>query len=218
MNNAPDNLDLATRDRVDMLVSRITDAEAGTQDWAAFSDLAERHPWAWRELAQTQRDHAAMSVAVGVAIQSADTVFMPVRSRGASSADSRPRFAMWAGWAAAACMGVAFFGGLRPHAPATMPVSTAGVPGTNLATWTPNDYVQGYVESGEKTGLVLGEVPRRLLLESRPLERGDGFEVVYVRQFVERAQVSDLLRFAMDEAGRAVPVRQAIPSAPGSPE
>jgi len=47
MNNAPDNLDLATRDRVDMLVSRITDAEAGTQDWAAFSDLAERHPWAW---------------------------------------------------------------------------------------------------------------------------------------------------------------------------
>ena len=87
-----------------------------------------------------------------------------------------------------------------------------------LANWTPDDYVKGYMDSGEKTGLVLGEVPRRLLIESRPLKQGEGFEVVYVRQFVERAKVSDLLKFATDEAGRAVPVRQMVPELPGSPE
>lgn len=215
MNNAPDNIDLATRDRVDMLVSRIADAEAASDDWAAFNELAERHPWAWRELAQSQRDHAAMCVAVGVAIQSADSVFLPVRARGASSIDSRPKFAMWAGWAVAACMGIAFFGGLRAPAPGTIPTNTAGV---NLANWTPNDYVKGYVESGEKSGLVLGEVPHRLLIETRPLQQGEGFEVVYVRQFVERAKVSDLLQFATDETGRAVPIRQVMPEIPGSPE
>jgi len=215
MNNAPDNLDLATRDRVDMLVSRITDAEAGTEDWAAFSDLAEQHPWAWRELAQTQRDHAAMSVAVGVAIQSADTVFLPMRSRGASGAESHPRFAMWAGWAAAACMALAFAGGFRLPVQSGVQSSAAGV---DLTKWTPNDYLNGYVNSGEKSGLVLGEVPRRLLIETRPLQQGEGFEVVYVRQFVERAQVTDLLQFATDEAGRAVPVRQTLPNIPGAPE
>jgi hypothetical protein len=215
MNNAPDNLDIATRDRVDMLVSRIADAEARTEDWAAFNELAERHPWAWRELAQTQRDHAAMCVAVGVALQSADGVFLPVRAGGTAAMNARPRFAMWAGWAVAACMGFAFFGGLRPPAPSNVPTNAAGV---NLTNWTPDDYVEGYVKSGEKTGLVLGEVPRRVLIESRPLERGEGFEVVYVRQFVERAQVSDLLKFATDETGRAVPVRQIAPSRPGSPE
>lgn len=215
MNNAPDNLDIATRDRVDVLVSRIADAEARSEDWAAFNELAERHPWAWRELAQAQRDHAAMCVAVGVALQSADTVFLPVRTGGAAAVDARPRLAMWAGWAVAACMGVALLGGLRPPAPAGIQPNAAGV---NLANWTPDDYVKGYVSSGEKTGLVLGEVPQRVLIESRPLEKGDGFEVVYVRQFVERARVSDLLKFATDETGRAVPVRQIVPSRPGSPE
>ena len=215
MNNAPDNLDIATRDRVDMLVSRIADAEARTEDWAAFNALADRHPWAWRELAQAQREHAAMCVAVGVAIQSADTVFLPVRAGGANLAESRPRFAMWAGWAVAACMGLAFAGGFR------LPVHNGVQPnaaGVDLTKWTPNDYVNGYVNSGEKTGLVLGEVPRRVLIESRPLDQGEGFEVVYIRQFVERAQVSDLLKFATDETGRAVPVRQVVPGIPGSPE
>ncbi len=218
MTTSPDNLDIATRDRVDMLVSRISDAEARPEDWGAFNELAERLPWAWRELARAQRDHAAMCVAVGVAIQTADSVFLPSRlggRAGASGAEARTRLGAWAGWAVAACLGTAFLGVMRPPAPGNLPGNAAGV---NLANWTPNDYVQGYVESGEKTGLVLGEVPRRLLLESRPLERGDGFEVVYVRQFVERAQVSDLVRFTTNEAGRAVPVRQVIPQTPGSPE
>lgn len=112
-------------------------------------------------------------------------------------------------------MAVAFFGGLRPHAPGTLQGNVAGV---DLTKWTPDDYVKGYVDSGEKTGLVLGEVPQRVLIESRPLRKGEGFEVVYVRQFVERAKVSDLLKFATDEAGRAVPVRQAVPAIPGAPE
>jgi hypothetical protein len=198
-----------------MLVSRIADAEARVDDWSAFNAMAERHPWAWRELAQAQRDHTAMCVAVGVAIQSADSVFLPVRAGGAANDPSRARFAMWAGWAVAACMAMAFVGGFRLPINPGLPQNSAGV---DLTKWTPNDYVQGYVNSGEKTGLVLGEVPRRLLIESRPLEQGDGFEVVYVRQFVERARVSDLVKFATDETGRAVPVRQVMPSVPGQPE
>jgi hypothetical protein len=215
MNSTPGNLDIATRDSVDMLISRIADAEARSEDWAAFNQLAERHPWAWRELAQAQRDHTAMSVAVGVAIQSADTVFLPSGPGVAVAGHGpRPLFSMWAGWAVAACLGLAMFGGLRLPVQ-TVPTSAAGV---DLTKWTPNDYLNEYVSKGEKSGLVLGEVPQRVLIDSRPLQQGEGFEVLYVRQFVERAQVSDLLKFTTDESGRAVPVRQLVPAVPGAPE
>ncbi|MBX3405256.1 MAG: hypothetical protein KF869_00725 [Phycisphaeraceae bacterium] len=217
MNNAPDNLDIATRDRVDLLVSRIADSEATPEDWGVFNDLAERHPWAWRDLARAQRDHAAMCAAVSAAVEPADFVTLPVRAggRGAGASPSRMPMIGWGGWAVAACLALVFFGGVRPAAPVS-PVGHAA--GVNLASWTPDDFVKGYVDAGQRSGLVMGEVPQRVLIESRALGPNEGFEVVYVRQFVERARVRDLVRFAADEAGRPMPVRAEMPAAAGRPE
>lgn len=219
MSNAPDNLDIATRDRVDLLVSRIADSEATPADWGAFNDLAERHPWAWRDLAHAQRDHAAMSAAVRAAVETADFVPLPVRAgaraRGAGAGPAPMPMIGWGGWAVAACLAVAFFGGIRPAASVAPTGNAAGV---NLANWTPDDFVKGYVDAGQRTGLVMGEVPQRILIDSRALGPGEGFEVVYVRQFVERARVHDLVRFAADESGRPMPVRAEFPAAAGRPE
>ena len=216
MNNAPENLDIATRDRVDLLVSRIADSEATPEDWSAFNDLGERHPWAWRELARAQRDHAAMCAAVGVALQPADYVILPVRvgTNGAGFGRAST-LRQWGGWAVAACMALVFFGGIRPAAPVSPAGNAAGVP---TANWTPDDYVKGYVNAGQRSGLVMGELPERMLIESRRLKGDEGFEVVYVRQFVERARVRDLVRFAADETGRPMPVRAELPVTPGAPE
>jgi hypothetical protein len=215
MNNAPDNLDIATRDRVDLLVSRIADSEATPEEWGAFNDLADRHPWAWRDLARAQRDHAAMCAAVGAMVEHADLVALPVRAGGHGAAPSRMTVMTWGGWAVAACLALVYFGGVRPGAPS---VPTGHGAGVNLANWTPDDYVKGYVDAGRRSGLVMGEVPQRMLIESRALGPDEGFEVVYVRQFVERARVRDLVRFAADEAGRPMPVRAEMPAAAGRPE
>ena len=45
-----------------------------------------------------------------------------------------------------------------------------------------------------------------------------GYEVVYVRQILERTVVKDLYRLGADEAGEPRPVRVEIrPAAPGRP-
>jgi len=42
--------------------------------------------------------------------------------------------------------------------------------------------------------------------------------VVYVRQFIERALVSDVARMGLDETGRRVPVPMTVPSAWSGPQ
>jgi hypothetical protein len=69
---------------------------------------------------------------------------------------------------------------------------------------------------GKQSGRVLGEVP--VLCESKPAATGQGFEVVYVRQILERAEVHDLYRFSVDEAGNPLPVRVTVPAKPGQAE
>ena len=75
-----------------------------------------------------------------------------------------------------------------------------------LPVRTMEDAVQDYLELGAQDERVLGEVPQRVLLDSRALDARQGYEVIYIRQFVERAVVDDLMRFqrTTDEFGRPV--------------
>ena len=52
------------------------------------------------------------------------------------------------------------------------------------------------------------EMPTRVLVESRPADGGNGYEVLYLRQVLERTVVPDLYRFdGRDERGVATLVR-----------
>ena len=218
LNNEPGD-----RMQLDLLISRIADGEAAERDWEAFNGLASTHPAAWRELAQAQHDHAALSLGVGVALHAAERVDLPTgRSVLHESHGQRitiRRVAQWGGWAVAACVALAWSGALKLN---TLPPGGPQSPKVNAAGWytvnSPEQALDAYKKLGEQDKRVIGELPQRVLLSSEPLDTGNGFEVVFIRQLVERAQVRDMMRFGQDEAGNPVPIRVVVPSRPGNPQ
>jgi hypothetical protein len=112
-----------------------------------------------------------------------------------------------------------FSGGLpdlvRPERPET--AQTAGPLAANLFRLnSPEDALQAYKTLGGREGTVLGEMPDRVMVQSSPLSEGQGFEVIYIRQIIERRHIPDLYRAAVDEGGNAVltPVRITVPGGP----
>lgn len=71
---------------------------------------------------------------------------------------------------------------------------------------TTSDTLRAYIRKGNEEGTVIGELPRKLLMQAEPAHDGKGFDVVYVRQILERARVNNLYRFSQDETGRSMPV------------
>ena len=69
-----------------------------------------------------------------------------------------------------------------------------------------------YLEQGKKSGQVVGELLDKVLIETRPVQNGDGYEVYYIRQIIEKARVPDLYTFGTDDTGQAVPVRIEVVS------
>lgn len=216
-------MNLNQREQLDLLISRIADNEATDADWTTFNALAEREPGAWKDLARAQRDQAALGLAVHLKLHAAERVNLPTidaarrffHSAHGSSAPASPRVRTlaWGGWVAAAAVllawmtGGGFFSPPRLSAPAG---NTAGL----LRVSTPEDAVQAYLDVGKKQNVVLGEVPQRIFVQSRPTSDGR-MEVIYVRQFIERAEITDMLKFAQDEAGLPVPVRVVVPPVAG---
>ncbi|MFN7021505.1 MAG: hypothetical protein ACK4WH_09280 [Phycisphaerales bacterium] len=222
------------REQFDLLISRIADGEATDLDWSEFSRLADAHPSAsaWKQLAQAQREHASMSLAVGVALHAADRVDLPSPSAAAAfvrpvgpQQSARPlwRLGVYGGWAAAAAFALAWVGGFGssggPLAGRTGTQQAGLVP----AGWkidTPDDAVRAYLDVGAKQGRVIGELPNRVPVYSQPavLDSGQqGVRVFYVRQFIESAVVTDLARIGLDESGRPVPVPASMPAAASWP-
>jgi|GEM_PF-685423 len=73
-----------------------------------------------------------------------------------------------------------------------------------LGLASPDEAMRKYLELGKAQGRVVGELPQRIILESRELPGGGGREVLYIRQLIERAVVDDLYRFGTDDQGRPV--------------
>lgn len=222
-------------EQLDLLISRIADGEAADRDWSEFRTLADRAPSAWKLLAEAQRDHAALCQAVNASLSAADRVELPlphvapVSHRTHSAAAHAPvrlrtftRFGAFAGWAAAAAIALAWVGNLgRSSGPALD--NTAGlINPASFTIHTPDDAVKAYLDVGARQGRVIGELPDRVLVDSQPatVQGRRAVEVVYVRQFVERAVVTDLARLGLDEAGRpiAVPVAVPTPRAASAPQ
>lgn len=135
-----------------------------------------------------------------------------------------PRSALrfgWTGWALAACLAGAWVvsnsisfpdRGARldrglGHAAGADGSRAAGTGSGDIvrASLSPDEALRAYLDLGRESGSVVGELPGKPVIERRAAEDGNGFDVVYVRQIIERRRVPTLYEFGQsDEFGRAV--------------
>jgi len=180
---------------LDDIMSRLVEGDASSGDWDRFVASAQGNAGLWRDLALAQRDHAMISSAVDAASAVAATIPLPSGEQ-AHSAEPAPvvgtirRASTWSGWAVAALVSVTLFvqhqTGRMTGVPAQNDIQTAG--------WspTPDEALKSYLTQGKKSGQVVEQVPTKLLLQTKPAPSGDGYDIIYVRQIVERARVTDL--------------------------
>lgn len=187
--------------RAELLISRVVDAEATEQDWERFRSLAEQDPTLWREMAEYQRDHAELASLVSGAMGVAEGVEAPIGAHMEQGLGDRLRLVgTWGGWAAAAAVAIAWsIGGPMGRQQDSPPRIEAGL------IRSPSQLFENYLEQGQKTGQVVGELPDKILLETRPAA-GGGYEVYYLRQVIEKKTVPDLYTIGSDETGRPVAV------------
>lgn len=207
----------------DLLISRLIDGAAGDAEWAALRDCASRDPGFWSELAEAQRIEGMLRSAVRAESCRADLVELPGTAAEIRAGGSRTAWGLPArlGWAVAACLGLALVGtivGTRPGSTDLRPFDGGSTAGIGLPAFgTPAEALAAYMDLGKKAGSVVGEMPQRFVLESKPVEGRPGeVEVTFVRQILERAVVRDLYKMGTDENGRSVLVPAAVetPAAP----
>lgn len=193
----------------DVLLSKVADGEAGGADWAAFRTLADADPVLWRDLAELQRDNTELSAAVGRVVMMADGVEAPADTQIVARLGDRVRLvATWGGWAAAALVAVAWVTGQ-----AQQPARSVTPPGNSasLASFSPSEAYQAYLDRGKQSGLVVDEMPDKYVLDTRPVPGDSGrIEVFYVRQILERTVVDGMYRETQDELGRTLPLKIEI--------
>jgi hypothetical protein len=201
----------------DLLISRIVDGEASDADWTAFRAIADREPSLWRELAEYQRDQSDLSAAVASAIRVADDVEAPVHEEMGRRFTLRTRLvSAWGGWAAAAVVGLAWMTGQLNSRQSPVPGNESGLvqlPAQQVVDnyvkegkLTPEDLYTKYLDAGREQGLVVGEVPDRRLINVRPMKAGGGYEIVFLRQIMERTRVKQINGIGITDWGQQVPV------------
>lgn len=200
---------------LDILVSRVIDGVAGKADWDALEALAAADPGVWRELALAQRLDQQLSAQARQEIAPAQWVQAPADEEPATAVTQRRArwAATWGGWIAAAVAALAFIsrpGGTGQGAGvAVQPVMNEAASPFASAS----DALAAYLERGRQDGVVLGELPDKVLVQTRPADDGRGVVVVYLRQIMECAKVDDVYRPSTDEAGNptVVPVHVQAP-------
>jgi len=199
---------MTTREDRDVLISRIVDQEATVEDWTHLRDLAQDDPEVWRDLAEAQLEQAGLAEAIRPVLDAAENVDVPNHEVASVRLTHRVRTALaWTGWAAAAAVLLAAIGLGGVELPSsTEPASRASVMPTDLGLDSAEQALDRYLDLGRRENRVLGEIPERVVLHTAPVENGEGVEVIFLRQIVERRIVSDLYRSSTDEAGRSVPV------------
>lgn len=205
-------------DERDVLISRVIDGIATSEDWATFRAAAAHDPSIWSELADTQRIHESMCSHTDELVSIADRVELP----GGLIDDQPMRAKMelvsrWGGWAAAAAILLVWFvGGPIQHNQVVDSgidtTSTAGILNPGLINSKPfldeaqpDQAFDQYLSSGRSSGQVVGEMPEKIVIETRPMADGT-IEVLYLRQIIERQIIDHAYRDSYDETGNAISV------------
>ncbi|MBL9149585.1 MAG: hypothetical protein JNM94_12920 [Phycisphaerae bacterium] len=193
-----------TEHRIDVLISRIVDRVETPAEWLEFRAIGTTDSTVWEMLAEAQRDHEKLSALAREAVSFADRVALPAGPNLHVAGDSTRRRSFWsgAGWAAAASLLLAWIATGRIGVTPADRVQTAG---PALATASPDEAFQHYVQRGMDSGVVVGELDNKILLNTQPLDNG-AYEVIFVRQVVERREVPTIVQFrGVDESGKPHP-------------
>ena len=188
--------------QMDEIFSNVIDGEVTDEEWSLLVAAAQREPRLWRDLAESQRQHAGMTALVGDAVAIADGVELPEPDGGVR----RWQLGAWAGWSMAALITLVWLVGRTP------PMNEVETGATPTVYPTAADAFNAYLRQGKVEELVIEELPTRVLLDSRPLPDG-GHELLYLRQIVERAIVPDMYEVrGSDDAGQPTLVRYQQPT------
>lgn len=200
----------------DILIARVIDGEATPEDWTAFKAVAERDPTIWRDLAEAQQDHAELTAGLSEAIAIADEIEAPITEHLTIRFNERiSRVVSWGGWLAAAAVLLAWTLGLIvPQTTELGPVQTGGIAG--FTPTSAQEALNAYMEKGQEEGTVLGMVPENVIVESKPADSG-GYEVIYLRQIIERRHVDEFYTEGQTDFGQTVPVRTRVVTRPSDP-
>ncbi|MBS0190854.1 MAG: hypothetical protein U0573_03040 [Phycisphaerales bacterium] len=190
----------------EILISRVVDGVAAPSDWVELDLIGAGDPSLWKDLAQAQRDRQLLDAAVGEAISVADLVSLPQ----ADTHERRIRIPLWSGWAVAAmiALGAFILPGFRNALINNAPNVNQGsilVPPRVAEDPSPDDALKTYLDKGKDSGKVIRQLPEFVVLESSPAPDGHGYDVVYLRQIVERARVESLKSYEVDESGQKIP-------------
>lgn len=181
---------------LDILLSR-----AVSGDRSALAEVRARgaaDPAILDELALWQADELRLARVARELHSTADRIEAPR----AGSLASR-----WAGlgWVAAAVIAIAWI--LQAAAPNAAVEPLASVAGVAPAFGSSDEAFDAYLAKARADGVVVGDVAPPTLLRSRELGNGRGFEVVIVRQVVERRVSPEIYRVTpMGETGRLRPI------------
>lgn len=214
-----------TEPREQLLISRVIDGDCADQEWRELETLAGANPAIWRNLAQEQRDHQTLSQAVNSAVALADCVPLPrslaANHRGSYSIvhERLRRAGTWSGWLAAAAV-IAVVAIVRfndsNRLGTNLNSGSKVLPAGLVTVGTADEAWDAYLTKGREAGSVVAEVPTKILIESRPAPSGEGYELLYLRQVVERTIVPDLYEFTgQDERGMPAPT-QYVPQTSGA--
>lgn len=218
-----------TEERVDLLISRAVDCLATGGEWEELAGLAGSDPTLWRQVAMTLRDRGGFGRAVEGLTAVADRIELPAARpavhtaapKAPAPAPWRHRGALWGGWAVAAMVALTWgLAVLMARAPAPGPAPAPEPPSVaerrmldrpptaaDLASWPADDLRAAWLDRGRRENLVLGELPEKVLLDTRNTPSGEGYEILFFRPVLERAIVPDLYEFrGRDETGRPTPV------------
>ena len=186
-------------DRLDGLVDRVVVGDARPSEWEALLARANEEPKVWREIVMSLRDQAML----GAVARRADRVATRIDAHDRPTslrAGGRLPWSSISGWALAAILFLAWAISFRPHDNVTSPPAPGLV---QTAGWSAQQAFDAYLEKGRAEGSVLSDAPRRVVVQTRPAPAGEGLEVIYVRQIMERAVVPDLYEYrGADEHGR----------------
>jgi len=218
--NTPPNEPTPAIDR-DVLIARLVDRCATDADWLAVRTVALADSSFWGDVASSQHHASLLVQASSPAQQRANLTDLPTLD-GHAALPRLEQLRGWPdrlsfsrssrlGWAIAALVALAWttqhFVPARPSLTAVQPGVTAGI----ASVLTPDEALSTYLEQGRQQGRVVGEMPQRVVIESRPLADGKGYEVLYLRQILERAHVSDVYRESTGEAGERIFVPASPP-------
>ncbi|MBL4591913.1 MAG: hypothetical protein JKY96_08140 [Phycisphaerales bacterium] len=197
--------------RRDELISRVVDGCANGADWDRFRAIAADDQEIWSELAIAQRQYEGLCETMNSVSAVADSVELPGGM--IQHTQHQHRFEMvsrWGGWAAAAAILLVWAtsvgtGGLGMNA-ANQQAGMIPIGGnTMLQAATPDEAMNQYLSAGHQAGRVVGEIPNPIVVETRAMPDGT-FEVLYIRQILERKILDEVFRETNDEFGNAITV------------